>query len=325
MLSEIRPENVYLRLILGFAMKGIDRNGRVGLSSLVISNVLWGIMAPVSKFVLAAGVISSAVLTDMRIFVGTMLFWLASLFFRKEKIECRGDYFKLFLAAFFSTTLLQFCYVKGISLTSPVDAAICTSTLPIWTLLLSSIFMGEKINSRKIAGIATGLAGAVALVLSGENNNLNGANIAGSILCLCSQISYAVYLVFFQDIIKKYSSVTLMKWKYLFSALMLLPFAFGHFSFMDFRAMDTAHWTGLAYILIFGNFIAYLLIPLAQKYLPPTNVAVYSYLQPATAVLVTLLWGLDSFNMLKVIAMAMIVISVFVLGTGKQTDVSVQK
>lgn len=285
-------------------------NRRTGHLSLLGANTLWGIMAPVSKFILAGGIISSAALTDMRIFIGTAMFWIASLFFRNEKVENRRDYFKLFLAALFSTTLLQFCYVKGIALSSPVDAAICTSTLPIWTLLLSAIFMHESVNLRKIAGIVIGLAGSVALVLSGSTQGLSGAHILGSLLCLSSQISYAVYLVFFQDIIRKYSPVTLMKWKYLFAALMLLPFVFGHVSIVDFRAMDAGQWAGLAYILLFGNFIAYLLIPLGQKYLPPTTVAIYNYLQPATAALVTLLWGLDSFNPVKLLAMALIIAGV---------------
>lgn len=285
-------------------------NRRTGHLSLLGANTLWGIMAPVSKFILAGGIISSAALTDMRIFIGTALFWIASLFFRNEKVESRRDYFKLFLAAFFSTTLLQFCYVKGIALSSPVDAAICTSTLPIWTLALSAVFMHEKVNLRKITGIAIGLAGSVTLVLSGTGSGLSGANILGSLLCLCSQISYAIYLVFFQDIIRKYSPVTLMKWKYLFAALMLLPFVFGHVSIVDFGAMDAGQWAGLAYILLFGNFMAYLLIPLGQKYLPPTTVAIYNYLQPATAALVTLLWGLENFNILKLFAMALIIAGV---------------
>ena len=44
-------------------------------------------MAPVSKFVLAGGIISSALLTDLRILAGTVLFWIASLFTKREKVE----------------------------------------------------------------------------------------------------------------------------------------------------------------------------------------------------------------------------------------------
>ena len=79
-------------------------------------------MAPISKFVLAGGIITSAVLTDIRIFGGAVLFWIASLFFKAEKVD-RKDYIKLFGAGLFSTALNQLCFVRGVSLTSPVDAS----------------------------------------------------------------------------------------------------------------------------------------------------------------------------------------------------------
>lgn len=73
---------------------------RTGHLALLGSNVIWGVMAPVSKFVLAGGIISSALLTDLRILAGTVLFWIASMFTKREKVD-RKDYIKLFGAACF--------------------------------------------------------------------------------------------------------------------------------------------------------------------------------------------------------------------------------
>ena len=108
---------------------------------------MWGIMAPISKFVLAGGLIASAALTDIRIYGGTILFWIASLFFKTEKVD-RKDYIRLFGAGFFSTAFNQICFIKGVSLTSPVDASICTSTLPIWTMILAAIFLKEPVTGK---------------------------------------------------------------------------------------------------------------------------------------------------------------------------------
>ena len=91
---------------------------RTGHISLFLCNTIWGAAVPVSKFILAGGLISSTVLADVRILSGTLLFWLASLAIkseRSEKVE-KKDYWKLFLAAFFSTVLVQLFYMKGISL-----------------------------------------------------------------------------------------------------------------------------------------------------------------------------------------------------------------
>lgn len=292
---------------------------RIGHAALLGSNVMWGIMAPISKFVLAGGIISATALTDIRLFGGTLLFWIASLFFKREKVD-RKDYIKLFGAGFFSTALNQVLFVKGVSLTSPVDASICTSTLPIWTMLMAAAFLKEPITGKKAGGVLLGLSGALILVLFGAHSASGSSNIWGDVLCLASQMSYGVYLVFFQDVIKKYSPVTLMKWKYTFGSLMLLPFSFRELPSTDWASLPSMQWAGLGYVLIFGTFLAYLIVPLGQKHLRPTVVAMYNYLQPVTATVIALLWGLDSFSIVKVLAVVLIFTGVLMVNRSKAKE-----
>lgn len=293
---------------------------RTGHLALLGSNVMWGVMAPISKFVLAGGLISSALLTDLRIFAGTVLFWLASMFIKAEKVD-RKDYIRFFGAALFSTTLNQICYVRGVSLTSPVNSTICTSTLPIWTMLMAAAYLREPVTGKKAAGVFLGLCGALVLVLFGSIGEASGtSNIWGDILCLLSQVCYGIYLVFFQDIIRKYSPVTLMKWKYTFAALMLLPFAFTDFYGMDFSALPSQQWAGLAYILLCGTFLSYMIVPLGQKYLRPTIVAMYNYLQPIAAAVVAIIWGLDSFSPVKLLAVLLIFAGVLLVNRSKAAE-----
>ena len=281
-----------------------QRNGHIALLG---SNVMWGIMAPISKFVLAGGIVTSAALTDIRIFGGTLLFWLASMFIKPERVEGRKDFLKLFGAGFFSTAFNQICFIKGVSLTSPVDASICTSTLPIWTMIMAALFLKEPVTGKKAGGVLLGLSGALLLVFFGSSHGAgNSSNIWGDLLCLLSQVSYGVYLVFFQDVIKKYSPVTLMKWKYTFGALILLPVSFSGLFSVDWSSLPSDQWSGLAYILLCGTFLSYMIVPIGQKHLRPTVVAMYNYLQPITATLVAILWGLDSFNVVKLIAVVLI-------------------
>lgn len=283
-----------------------DRQKRTGHIALFGSNLMWGVMSPITKFVLAGGLITSAALTDIRIFGGTILFWIAAFFLKGEKVD-RKDYIKLFGAGFFSTAFNQLCFIKGVSLTSPVNASICTSTLPIWTMIMAAIFLKEPVTGKKAGGVLLGLAGALLLIFFGGNAGKAGtSNIWGDLLCLLSQISYGVYLVFFQGIIKKYSPVVLMKWKYTFGAMVLLPVSFTGLLHVDWSALPSQQWAGLAYILLFGTFLSYLIVPLGQKYLRPTVVAMYNYLQPIAAAVVAIMWGLDSFNIFKLIAIVLI-------------------
>ena len=291
-----------------------------GHLALLGSNTMWGVMAPISKMLLACGVISATALADLRLLGGTILFWILSLFVKTDKIE-KGDYFRLALVALFSAALNQILFVNGVALTSPVDASISTSTLPIWTLILSTIFLKEPMTGMKISGVLAGLGGALILILSGTGNGSgHSSNVWGDILCLGSQLSYAIYRVFFQDIIRKYSPLTLMKWKFLFGAMMLIPFSFAALPSIQWTGFSNANWMSLGYILLFGTFFAYLIVPIGQKTLRPTVVAMYNYLQPICASIVAFMCGQDRLTPMKILAIVLIFTGVMLVNRSRQKE-----
>ena len=210
--------------------------------------------------------------------------------------------------------------MNGISLSSPTEAAVCMTTLPIWTVLMSALHLHEKVNARKVGGILLGLSGTLLITLYGSSIS-SGGSFSGAACCLLSQISYAVYLVFFQDIIRKYSPITLMKWKYLFGALMLLPFSAQEVFRTHWTALSPTVWLALVFIIIFSTFISYFLVPFGQKYLQPTTVAMYNYLQPVTASLLAVAAAQETFFLMKLLAMLLVFLGVWLASTsGKRKN-----
>lgn len=53
------------------------------------ANILWGLMSPVSKAVLMAGPVSALSLTTFRMVGAAVVFWLASLFTKKNMSTIR--------------------------------------------------------------------------------------------------------------------------------------------------------------------------------------------------------------------------------------------
>lgn len=51
-----------------------------GHLSMLGANCMWGLMSPISKIVMMAGVVSPLVVTDLRIAGAMILFWIASVF-----------------------------------------------------------------------------------------------------------------------------------------------------------------------------------------------------------------------------------------------------
>lgn len=118
----------------------------------------------------------------------------------------------------------QGCFIFGVGLTSPGEASIITTTMPMWVMVLAAIILKEPITLKKAGGILLGAAGALILVLSAGSRTSGGSNPAlGDLLVFCAQFSYALYLTLYRNFIRRYSLVTLMKWMFLFATLAVLP------------------------------------------------------------------------------------------------------
>lgn len=57
-----------------------------GHAAMIGANVMWGLMSPAAKMVLATGTVTPILLTDMRIAGAAILFWIASFFTKHEKV-----------------------------------------------------------------------------------------------------------------------------------------------------------------------------------------------------------------------------------------------
>ena len=85
---------------------------------MLLANVSWGLMSPIAKIVMAGGLVTPLVLSDLRIFGAMILFWIVSLFRKPVHVASR-DMFKLFGASLLAIVFNQGCFIFGVGLTSP--------------------------------------------------------------------------------------------------------------------------------------------------------------------------------------------------------------
>lgn len=286
----------------------------VAHASLCGANMMWGLLSPVAKIVLAGGLISPFLLTTIRSAGAMALFWILSFFLPKERLT-KSDLLKLFGAAMLAIIFNQGCFIVGVSLTSPVDASIITTSAPLITLLISALVLNESITSMKLLGIAAGASGAILLVAFGHNaaSGASGSNVWGDILVLIAQLSYSLYMVLFRDFIRKHGIVTLMKWMFTFASLVMIPLTASEAVSVDWPAMPVEQWAGIGYVVVFATFFSYMLQVEGMQYLRPTVTGMYNYVQPVVATIVAILWSLDEFSWLKVVSVVLIFSGVYLV------------
>lgn len=290
-----------------------------GHLALLGANVCWGLMAPVAKLVMAAGIITPLVLTDCRIFGAAILFWLLSLCGKREHVPA-GDILRLAGAGMLGILFNQGCYIFGVGYTSPGEASIITTTMPMWVMVLARIILKAPITAGKAIGIILGAIGAFTLVYSSLGSSLRGNNpLLGDLLVLTAQLSYALYLTLYKNFLKKYSLVTLMKWMFTFAAIAILPLSAKSIAATDWNALTPTVAAGVGYVVFMGTFVAYICMMTGQKALMPTVVGMYNYFQPIVATCVGLALGLDVFTPLKAIAVILIFAGVYLVSISNKT------
>ena len=211
------------------------------------ANLLWGVMSPLSKAVLQSGLVGPLSLTTLRMVGAAAAFWILSLFTRREHVTPH-DLALLFFASLFGVTLNQGFFITGVSLTSPIDASVVTTTTPIITMILAALYLKEPITSKKVMGIFMGAVGALILILSADaaHTGENAGGMTGNILCLMAELCFATYCVVFKDLIGRYSPVTLMKWMFTYAAICCIPFSYNGLASINFTTLPTAVYADLA-------------------------------------------------------------------------------
>ena len=297
----------------------IDESKVKGHLAMLGANVMWGLMSPVVKIVFATGVVAPMIVVDFRVAGVALLFWLTSLFLPKEHVP-RADILRLFGAGMLGVLFNQGCFILGVKLTSPGEASLVTTTMPMWVMLLAWLILREPITLKKAGGIAAGAAGAIILI-AGSSSPVSGSNPAlGDVIVLCAQLSYALYLTLYRNFIRKYSLVTLMKWMFLSATVVGLPSSLKWLGATDWSAISPTEWGGIAYVVVCGTFLAYICIMIGQKTLRPTLVGMYNYVQPIVATITGICLGLDRFTPVKALAIALIFSGVWLVTISKAKD-----
>lgn len=296
----------------------MNRNELIGHSAIFGANFLWGVMSPITKMIFLGGIVAPMVLVGLRMAGAAILFWLFALISGVERVAKR-DIFLFFVAALLGVVFNQGVYTLGLSMTSPVDASVISSSTPIFTMVIAALYLREPMTAKKVVGVLLGAAGAVALILSGVQGGQSlGGSALGDALCIFAELCFASYLVFFKALISRYSPMTVMRWMFTWASVMVLPFTFRDMAAVDYASLDWATLCGIFYVVVIATFVCYFLSPIGQKHLRPTVVSMYFYVQPVVAtVLATILGSAGAFGIVKIVSVIMIFSGVFLVMRSK--------
>lgn len=285
----------------------------------------WGLMSPVGKDAMMHGFDGISMVT-FRVVGACLLFWIASLFAPKEHVPMR-DKLMFIGAALFGLLFNQCCFTIGLSITSPINASIVTTSMPIFAMVLAALILHEPITGKKALGVMMGCSGALILILSSAAHaDARVGDIRGDLLALFAQFSFALYLSLFNPLIRRYNVFTVNKYMFSWASLLLVPFSAAHVVGVVSQPMPWLTWLEVGYVVVIGTFFCYILTMIGQRTLRPTVVSVYNYVQPIVAVAASLLMGISTLKITHVLAVVLVFSGVWlVIKSKSRRDMEAEK
>ena len=207
------------------------------------------------------------------IFFGFLRYSMASVFFiillAYKKFSKKG--IKMFaLLGLISISIPVAMQNIGLKFTSAYISGFLQSTGPLYTLILASVFLNEKITFNKTMGITISFIGTY-LIAAPES----GGNLYGNLLILFSAIFYSVGSVIAKKLLKNYEPLQIISFATIFGTIFLFPFSFTEK--IEFNQTILIYSLILA---IFPTFLSYILWYTAMKKMEVSKLSCYIYLIP---------------------------------------------
>ena len=285
-------------------------NRTLALLAALSATIIYGLNHTIAKEVMPT-YIKPFGFIFLRVMGAALLFWCIAPFAPKQKIETK-DWGRIAICAVMGMVINMLAFFKGLQLSTPINSSVLVTITPIIVVVLSALFIKEKITLQKGFGVFLGLIGALTLILFGAEIRSDAPNIPlGNFLFIINATFYGSYLILVKKLIEKYHPFVLLKWLFTIGVLVNLPITFSEVTEIQWSLLPLNIIGAIIFVILGTTFGTYLLNAFALTQLKATTIGAFVYLQPLVGVIFALLTGKDSLTSVKLIAMFLVLFGVY--------------
>jgi len=246
----------------------------------VLGASLWGVIGVFVNDLSAAG-FSSLEIVTLRVITAALILVVYLLLINPKLLAIELKDFPLFIGTgIFSIVFFNWCYFTAIKEVSLSVAVMLLYTGPAFVVLLSRIFFNEPLNAKKIIALCLTLLGCVLVVRVFPINDLT-ISAFGILIGLGSGFGYALYSIFGKAALKKYSSLTIITYTFVFASAALLPFSGLSIDRSMLAVPDV--WWSIAGLGILPTALAYLLYTKGLSMIESGRASITATIEPLVA------------------------------------------
>lgn len=292
---------------------------RKGSLLIFVAAVMWGSAGIFVKH-LEAYRISSMPMVVFRCFFTVLIMGILQLFKNPKGFKIRLRDIYLFIAnGTLSIVMFNFCYYETMARSTLSVAAILLYTAPIFVMIISVLFLGEKLNVKKIAALFIAFIGCAFVTgVFGSTVKLSASAI---IYGLFTGLGYALYTIFGSRLIARgYDTITIIFYTFVFalSGSFLLTAAGGQTSQLSF---EPGVWFWGFLMAVFNTVLPYILYTYGLKFVSTSTAPIIATVEPVAATVIGIFYG-EKLTLFGIIGIVLVLSSVLILNIkgGEKSD-----
>lgn len=285
-------------------------------AAVLSANLIFGINFSAVQYV-TKNFIGPFGLNVLRVGISTLMLWVL-IFFSSTKAGIQRKHIGRFLLCSLTGVVInQMLFIKGLSMTLSIHASLLILVTPIFITMVAAWIGTEKLSFWKIAGLITGVSGAVMLALNKEHGGNSNAVLWGDIFIIINAISYAFYFVLVKPLMTEYNPVHVIRWVFTLSLLFVIPIGWSEVSQVDWQSASMRDIVSVSFIVVGATFFAYLFNLYGIHRLGASITGTYIYTQPIFATIIAILFLGEVFTLNKALAALLIVAGVLMVSGRK--------
>jgi drug/metabolite transporter (DMT)-like permease len=162
-------------------------------------------------------------------------------------------------------------------------ASIINATTPLFTILVMAAAGDEKLHTRRIAGVVTGLIGVI--ILHGQNLGFQSGEGIGILLCLMAAFSYGLAALYARRKLSDSPPLATATFQMLASSLMMAVIAAVFERPWQLPMPGLTTWLAMIGLAALSTALAYIVFFQILRRSGSTNVMLVTLLIPVTAIL----------------------------------------
>jgi drug/metabolite transporter (DMT)-like permease len=253
----------------------------------LVSISFWGVSFVSTKAVL--GKLDPYSLLVIRFGIGT-LFLLLLLLLQRHRLQISIKFVPhLMILGILGVFVHQVLQATALLTINASAAGWLISFSPVFTVILSILFLQEKMRITKAVGLVLAITGVLIISSTRSGQSFQFEMNIGFLLMILSTLNWAVYSVLLKSLKIPYPPLVVTFYMCLLGLILTTPFIIRNKGWENLSLLNHSEWAHLLFLGVFVSGIAYWYWGKALEVLEASKVSMFLYLEPIATLIAAVL------------------------------------